>query len=321
RHATEPFFLFLAYNAPHTPYNIPPQSYMDRVANITDPDRRVYAAMITVLDDGVGQVLQTRQTQSLLDKTLIFFLSDNGAKNGTFTRNYPLRGYKSSVWEGGIHVPFAVQWTGRLPAGIAYDQPVSALDIVPTVAATAGVSLPTDRVFDGVNLIPYLTGQQVAPPRTLFWRRFFLGQTGPPPLLNSQYAVRSDSLKIVGAAQLFNLSTDISESQNLAQSRPGDLASLNQLYGQWNAQMIAPLWQEQDNLPLRMVLAGDWNGFNKDDPSPPWSLTRITAPGPQGTPDGFNWFVNTIHVAATGGDTTPGVHSFVIMGGSYSFQW
>ena len=102
---------------------------MDRVANITDPDRRVYAAMITALDDGVGQVLLTLQAQNLLDSTLIFFLSDNGApiSQAPFARNYPLRGSKSTVWEGGIRVPFAVQWSGRLSGGVVYDQPISAL--------------------------------------------------------------------------------------------------------------------------------------------------------------------------------------------------
>ena len=97
RHATEPFFLVLAYNAPHLPNDTPPQIYMDRVANISDPQRRVYAAMITALDDGIGQVLQTLQAQNLLNNTLIFFLSDNGALQATYTRNYPLRGYKGSV--------------------------------------------------------------------------------------------------------------------------------------------------------------------------------------------------------------------------------
>ena len=227
RHATEPFFLYLAYNAPHYPYQTPPQTYMDRVANIADPDRRIYAAMITALDDGVGQVLQALQAQNILNNTLIFFLSDNGAPQETFTRNYPLRGYKGSVWEGGIRVPFSVQWTGYLPAGIPYDQPVSALDIVPTVAAAAGISLPTDRVYDGLNILPYLSRQQVAPPRTLFWRWFGLGGTGPPGSVGTLSAVRSDSLKLVTGGQLFNLSTDISESQNLARMRPGDVTSLN----------------------------------------------------------------------------------------------
>src|SRR5437016_1605864 len=230
RHATQPFFLYLAYNAVHSPYDVPPDNYMQRVGYITDRARQVYAAMTVALDDGVGQVLQTLQANNILDNTLIFFLSDNGApsdaapSSGGVSNNYPLRGYKMNVLEGGIRVPFAVQWTGRLPANVVYDDLVSSLDIVATAAAVSGISLPTDRVYDGLNIVPYL--------------------------------------------------------------------------------------------------AGDWNGFNKDDPNPPWSLTTITAPDLQGTPDAFNWFTNTIHVAATGGDTTPGTHSFTIVGaGSYSTQW
>ena len=181
RHATEPFFLYLAYNAVHTPFDTPPQNYMDRVANITNPNRRTYAAMATALDDGVGQVLQALQGQNLLSNTLVFFLSDNGGENNpNRARNYPLRGYKHDVLEGGIHVPFAVQWTGRLPGNNVYDEPVSSLDIVATAAAAAGVQLPTDRVYDGFNLIPFLAREQVAPPRTLFWRWFGLGASGPP---------------------------------------------------------------------------------------------------------------------------------------------
>src|SRR6185295_16729915 len=134
RHAAEPFFLYLAYNAVHSPYDTPPQIYLDRVSYITDPDRKNYAAMVVALDDGVGQVLATLQANNLLENTLVFFLSDNGAPtdaapDGDVSNNAPLRGYKSNVLEGGIRVPFAVQWTGRLPAGTVYDNPISALDI------------------------------------------------------------------------------------------------------------------------------------------------------------------------------------------------
>jgi len=109
RHATEPFFLYLSYNAVHAPYDQPPAIYMDRVANIADPQRQNYAAMVVALDDGVGQVLQALQANNILNNTLIFFLSDNGAPPHPFVRNLPLRGYKHDVLEGGIRVPFAVQ--------------------------------------------------------------------------------------------------------------------------------------------------------------------------------------------------------------------
>ena len=326
RYATQPFFLYLAYNAVHLPFDEPPQVYMDQVANITDPDRRKYAAMVVALDAGVGQVLQTLQDQNLLDKTLIFFLSDNGAIQEDWTRNDPLHGYKYDVWEGGIRVPFAVQWTGRLPPNVVYDDPVSSLDIVPTVAAAATVSLPTDRVYDGLNITPYLAGEQVSPPRTLFWRWFGLGPDGPVGSVNTIWAVRSGPLKLIMTrtppAKLYNLLSDIGETQDLSLTQPEDVASLQQLYDQWNTETVFPLWQENDYFPNALVLAGDWNGFRKNDSNPPWALTRISAPGVEGTPDSYSWWINTVHVAATGGDTTPGTHSFALIAAhSYSTQW
>jgi arylsulfatase A-like enzyme len=330
RHATEPFFLFLGYNAVHAPYDIPPATYMDRVANIPDPNRRIYAAMVTALDDGVGQVLQTLQANNLLDKTLIFFLSDNGAPAASFTRNYPLQGYKFNVLEGGIRVPFAVQWTGRLPAHVVYDKPVSSLDIVATAAAAAGISLPADRVYDGLNIVPYLASEQVSPPRNLFWRWFGLGPTGPPGSFDTIWAVRSGPLKLVTERNtvgeppaLYNLPNDIGETLDLVMTHPGDVDSLTELYAQWITNLIPPLWQYATNEQISpLVLAGDWNNYNKTDFHVPWSLTRVSAPGVPSTPDGFNWSINTIHVAAAGGDTTPGLHSFTLVGNkSYSTQW
>jgi len=343
RHATQPFFLYLAYNAVHKPYNTPPKSYMDRVANIANSNRRIYAAMTLALDDGVGQVLQTLQQQNLLNNTLIFFLSDNGARNVPFARNYPLRGYKFNVLEGGIHVPFVVQWPGVLPAHVVYDPPVSSLDIVATVAAATGSQLPNDRVYDGLNLMPYLTGSQVSPSRTLFWRWFGLGKDGPPCDLNTSvtikssggspgtiWAVRSGSLKLVSERArlgkppaLYNLPSDIGETQDLALAQPADVVTLKSLYDQWNSQTIPPLWVDNTDLKIMpLVLAGDWNAYNKNDAATPWRLTRITAPGVEGTPDGFNYFATTIRVAATGGNTTPGLHSFTFVGNNkYSKQW
>src|SRR5205807_5358663 len=110
--------------------------------------------------------------------------------------------------EGGIRVPFAIQWTGTLPTNAAYTQPVSSLDIVATAAAAAGVSLPTDRVYDGINLLPYLTGQQASPPRTLFWRWSGLGPSGPWGSGFTTYAARSGDLKLFfqgNPIRLFNL--------------------------------------------------------------------------------------------------------------------
>ena len=332
RHATQPFFLYLAYNAVHKPYDQPPDIYMQRVSYITDPERQIYAAMAVALDDGVGQILATLEANNLLQNTLIFFLSDNGAVDKSFTRNsnFPLRGYKGDVLEGGVRVPFAIQWTGRLPGNVVYDDLISSLDIVATATAAAGVALPTDRAYDGLNIVPYLAGEQVSPVRTLFWRWFGLGPAGPPGSSNTIWAVRNGPLKLVVERDkddkppaLYNLSSDIGETQDLAATQPADVSSLTQLYAQWSLNTIPPVWQDNTDLGLLpLVLAGDWNGFNKDDSNLPWRLTAITAPDLQGTPDAYNWYTNTIHVAVTGGDTTPGVHSFALVGtDSYREQW
>ena len=336
RHAAEPFFLYLAYNAVHSPYEKPPQIYLDRVSYITNQGRQRYAAMVVAMDDGVGQVLATLEANNLLENTLVFFLSDNGAPieastDGDISNNAPLRGYKANVLEGGIRVPFAVQWTGRLPAQTVYNDPISSLDIVATAAAAAGVSLPADRVYDGLNMIPYLAGEQVSPKRTLFWRWFGLGKYGPPGSLDTIWAVRSGRLKLVTERKtsrrppaLYDLSNDIGEATDLAATHPKDVDSLTGLYDQWSTELISPLWWQLDpDFDIRpLVLAGDWNGFNINDPTPPWQLTWISAPALNGTPDSVEWYENTVHVAATGGDTTPGMHSFVVVGAnSYSNQW
>jgi arylsulfatase A-like enzyme len=334
RHAAEPFFLYLAYNAVHKPYDTPPDTYMERVSYITDPDRQKYAAMTVALDDGVGQVLATLQANNLLENTLVFFLSDNGAPSiaatdGVHSNNYPLRGYKLNVLEGGIRIPFAVQWTGRLPKGVVYSDIVSSLDVVTTVSAVARVSLPLDRVYDGLDIMPYLLGKQVSPVRTLFWRCLGLGPDSPEPS-NTIWAVRSGPLKLVverakddAPPALYNLENDIGETQDLTAIQPEDVSSLTALYGQWTLDTVPTIFRaNDDNTLLPLVLAGDWNGFNKDDLTPPWNLTEISAPDLQGTPDAFNWLTNTIHVATSGGDTTPGEHSFCLIGTeAYSVQW
>jgi arylsulfatase A-like enzyme len=334
RYAARPFFLYLAYNAVHKPYDTPPQTYLDRVSYITDQDRQKYAAMTVALDDGVGQVLATLQAHNLLENTLIFFLSDNGAPSeaatdGDISNNAPFRGYKLNVLEGGIRIPFAVQWTGQLPAGAVFNDPVSSLDIVTTVAAVTGVSLPLDRVYDGLDILPYLRGDQSMPTRTLFWRFPGLGPNSPDDR-NTIWAVRSGPLKLIverakddEPPALYNLATDIGELLDLAPTQPQDVSALMALYDLWNLDTFPTIFRNNDDYTLLpLVLAGDWNGFNKDDLNSPWNLSKVSAPDLQGTPDAYDWLTNTIHVAVSGGDTTPGEHSFSLIGtGDYSVQW
>jgi arylsulfatase A-like enzyme len=182
----KPFYLYLAYNAVHTPMDTI-EKYMRRFPEIQDPLRRKHAAMLAAMDDGVGAVMASLHRNGLEDRTLVFFLSDNGGPTRSNTSsNKPLRGFKGQVLEGGIRIPFMVAWKGHLPAGKVDDRPVIQLDIMPTAVAVAGGSMPTDRPIDGVNLMPHLTGKQTkAPHDVLFWRM------GP------QAAVRKGDWKLV----------------------------------------------------------------------------------------------------------------------------
>jgi arylsulfatase A-like enzyme len=331
-HAGTPFFLYLAYNAPHSP-KYAPQEYLDRVPGIADPSRKTHAAMMIALDDGVGAVIQSLASHSILNNTLIIFLSDNGAPNVTYVRNIPFRGYKFDTLEGGIHVPFALRWDGHLPAGTVFEPPVTALDLVPTIAAAAGITLPTDRVYDGLDLTPYIHGTEVMPERTLFWRFFGLGPTGPPNSKNTLLAVRKGPLKLVVSAaastlppELYNLVNDVGETENLAAAQPSDVAVLSQAYADWNLEMIAPVFQFNSPFlsPLADVitLTGDWNNFGITDTDPPWGLSWITAPDTNQGPDGITWYRGIVHASSTGGDTNPGLHNFALVGGkSYANQW
>ena len=234
RHKAQPFFLYLAYNAVHTPLEAT-QKYLDRFPDIADRKRRIYAAMLTAMDDGVGRVLEALRDAGIEDDTLVFFLSDNGGPTrANASRNTPLKGAKGTMWEGGIRVPFFIQWKRRLPAGKTYDQPVIALDIFPTAVAAAGGTMPADRPIDGIDLLPYLEGGKPGPPHeALFWRM------GP------RHAIRKGTWKLVQMAaqpELYDLAADIGETTDLAAGKPDILKDLAQTYAAWDAQMAKPLW-------------------------------------------------------------------------------
>jgi arylsulfatase A-like enzyme len=236
RNRDGPFFLFLSYNAPHTPLEAT-EVYLARFPDIADRKRRTYAAMVSAVDDGVGRLLDKLEHLQLAEKTLVFFLSDNGgpeSKNGS--DNGPLRGGKSDVWEGGFRVPFAVQWKGTLPAGAVYHHPVSSLDIFATMAGLAMVPTDPARPLDGVNLVPHLTGGARRPPHeTVYLRKFDQGR----------YAVRHGTFKLVipakdGRPQLYDLAADLGEGKDLAALQPEDVRTLDQLRLAWDAELIDP---------------------------------------------------------------------------------
>ncbi len=255
RHKDQPFFLYLAFNAVHTPMHATDQR-LSRFASIADKQRRTYAGMLTAMDEGVGKVLDTLKAAHLEENTLIFFFSDNGGPTmlGTTinaSRNDPLRGSKRTTLEGGIRVPFVVQWKGKLAPGAVYNQPVIQLDVLPTALAAAGVNATPDWRIDGVNLLPYLAGEVTAPPHeSLFWR------------LGEQWAVRQGDWKLVrydqtldtpGATsvparlkvtppRLYNLAADIGEIHDLAAEQSEKASELLAIWKGWESQLAQPLW-------------------------------------------------------------------------------
>lgn len=244
KHKAEPWFVYLPFNAVHGPLETLAK-YEDRFQAITDPKRRRFAALLSALDDGVGSVLAKLRELHLEENTLIIFHSDNGGPTPSITSgNGPLRGFKAQTWEGGIRVPFFAQWKGTLPAGKVDDRPVIQLDVLPTALAAAGVEVKPEWKLDGVNLLPYLKGENAAAPHeALFWR---FGQ---------QLAVRRGSWKLVKAqagpgtgkasvegAELYDLAVDIGETTNLAATNPDKVRELAGLWESWNGGLVDPAW-------------------------------------------------------------------------------
>ena len=254
RHAKSPFFLYLAPNAVHGPLEAV-EPYLKRFPDIKDEKRRTYAAMLAALDDGIGKVLAKLKAAGIENDTLIVFISDNGGpEQVNASDNGPLRAGKATTWEGGIHVPFFVQWKAKLPVGKTYDHPVIQLDLLPTVLTAAGVEVKADWKLDGVNLLLYVLGEKtVAPHDALYWR------------FGGQLAIRAGDWKLVKAvdgggraggggaaarrekatvegAKLFNLKDDLGEQTDLAEKNPDKVKELAALWQKWNAELIPPAW-------------------------------------------------------------------------------
>jgi arylsulfatase A-like enzyme len=251
RRRHEPWFLYLPFNAVHAPLEAT-EKYMKRFESIADSRRRTFAAMLSAMDDAVGVVLGKLAEHRLEENTLIFFISDNGGPTASITSgNGPLRGFKSQTWEGGIRVAWMMQWKGRVPAGKVDPRPVIQLDILPTALAAAGVEAKPEWKLDGVNLLPFVTGQnRGAPHDTLYWR------FGP------QMAIRKGDWKLVkgpgggagietaarasvAGAELYNLSQDIGEMKNLAAENPEKVRELAAAWTAWDAQLVDAKWVPQ----------------------------------------------------------------------------
>ena len=242
-----PFFLYLAHWAVHTPLQALKADY-EALSHIEEHRLRVYAAMVRSLDRSVGRVLDALRRNGLEDNTLVFFTSDNGAPAyiGLPQVNHPFRGWKISFFEGGIHVPFLLKWPARLPPGQVFEHPVHGFDIFATAAAAAGVALPSDRIIDGVDLVPHVLGEmQDRPHDRLFWR------TG------SYQVVLADGYKLQvsdppGVKWLFDMNDDPTEQNNLASQQPERVANLEKLLAEHNAQQAESLWPSTGKSPINI---------------------------------------------------------------------
>jgi uncharacterized sulfatase len=241
RYQDKPFFFYLAYRAPHVPLD-PPEKYLSRFKGPMPECRRRALAMLSAVDDGVGQIVQTLRDLKLEEKTLIFVIGDNGAPlkiskpdkpddigwDGSL--NDPMNGEKGMLTEGGMRVPFLVYWKGVIPGGQVYTNPVISLDVAASAVALAG--LPQDPVLDGVNLIPYLTGQKTGVPHeALYWR------------WSGQSAIRKGPWKYLNAGNreyLFDMTNDFQEKHNLIAQKPELARELRTQLQTWGETLQPP---------------------------------------------------------------------------------
>jgi len=253
RQKTQPFFLYLAFNAVHIPMQAT-DKYLARFMHIADEQRRTYAAMLSAMDDGIGRTLAALRAEGLEENTLVIFFNDNGGPTMAGTTingssNAPLRGSKRQTWEGGIRVAFMIRWKGQLAEGKIDSRPIIQLDVLPTALAAAGVNPQPQWKLDGVNLLPFLNGKLSGPPHeALYWRlgenmairkgNWKLVKTSERPLQDVDPAIFAD----LSGAELYNLADDIGEKKNLAAAHPEKARELAAAWQRWNKELAKPLW-------------------------------------------------------------------------------
>lgn len=234
-HKNQPFFAYVAYNAPHWPLQVP-QAYYDRFAAIKDPVRRTYVAMIAAMDDGVGRILDTLEQRGVRDNTIVVFLSDNGCPHrfGFCNPDHPWGAGKFTYLEGGVRVPFMMRWPRRIKPHTVHTTPISSLDVFPTVVKAAGLKSPP-RPYDGTDIMVQLADQAVWSRRPLYWRS--------TPIR----AVREGDWKYVetydGERLLYDLKADPRETVNLASRETKRVQALQAKLDTWEADKVAPAWK------------------------------------------------------------------------------
>lgn len=237
RHRDEPFFLYAAFNAPHSPMQATKED-LEKFSFITDVKRRTYCAMVHRLDVNVGRIVEALARSGLTTNTMIAFISDNGGPvDQNASLNAPLNGQKGILLEGGVRVPFVMTWPGTLPADKAFTNPVSSLDFAPTFLAAAGQAVAKTENYDGVNLLPYLSGEISTPPNAeLLWR------------FTVSAAIRDGDWKLIRLPDrlpmLFNVATDMAEQHDVALENLDRTQAMLKRLGQWDVRQPHPLFLE-----------------------------------------------------------------------------
>ncbi|MGJ8724114.1 MAG: sulfatase-like hydrolase/transferase [Roseibacillus sp.] len=240
--AEKPFFLFLSYNAPHTPMEAKEED-MAEFVEIENKQRRIVAGMVYAVDRGVGKVVETLQKTETAENTLIVFLSDNGGRTDQGNLNTPLRGSKGDTWEGGIRVPMLFHWPAVIKKGRTHQHPVSTIDFYPTFAALAGAKIPEGKKLDGKNLTQSIqSGVCARPGEMLYTIRHRMSKNDTP---HHQVGGRRDQWKIYRGMrdwQLFDANSDPGETSNLAAKHPEILKEMVSEMADWAKTHTQPLW-------------------------------------------------------------------------------
>ncbi len=234
----KPFFLYIPFTAPHEPYQAKEDLYKNELLNTEDKKKAVYQAIVRSMDDAIGTINQKIKDLNLEENTLIVFLSDNGPASYTnVTTAAPLKGGKITQFDGGLKVPFIFKWKNHLPENTTYNNPIISLDIFSTVASICKIDLPTDRIYDGVDLIPYLSNvKKTEPHNLLFWRA------------DHVHAVRKGEYKLIFSTrdkwiELYDVKNDIGEKNNLVLLLPEKVKELKFELEVWEHSLPKkPLW-------------------------------------------------------------------------------
>jgi len=247
----DPFFLYLSYNAPHTPLQAT-DTDLERNNHIDVEKRRTYAAMVSSMDDGVGSILDKLEEKNISENTIVIFFSDNGGVEWyNFSDNGPLRGIKGDFFEGGIRVPFTMQWPKKIKPGIIYNKPIIALDVFATVVSAASAEKFIKNNIDGVNLIPYINGEINGSPHDyLFWKN-------PDKDIDVIRDNRYKYIRVKDDEYIFDLDNDLSEENNIISSSTPIYQKLKLKFKEWEKDMIDPVFMD-------LGMGKEYNKLNPD---------------------------------------------------------